>query len=142
MVASPSLPRQMPEKLTTAPISVRALVSAAISRAMSKTASWMRMVAAVIGSSRDSLQNGSAAGHRREKRNLAGAGNDGVRLDMGVVDRGANHPRCFEGVGVGLAALGQPPDQIVDGAHARRRLQRFLRLADPFAHPGEILDLH
>jgi len=45
-----SLPRQMPEKLTTAPMSVRPFVSAAISRAMSKSSCWMRMVTlAVIG---------------------------------------------------------------------------------------------
>src|ERR1700688_2514743 len=119
MVSLPSLPRQMPEKLTTAPISVRPRVSAAISRAMSKSACWMRMVtSAVIRPSRSLL----AAGHRREEGNLAGAGNHGVRLDVGVVDRGANHPRSLEGVGIGFAALGQPGDQIVDSANARRRL--------------------
>ena len=37
----------MPEKLTTAPISVRPLLSAAISCATSKSACWMRMVAAI-----------------------------------------------------------------------------------------------
>ena len=31
----------------------------------------------------------SAAGHRREERDLAGARDRGVRLDVGVVDRGA-----------------------------------------------------
>ena len=41
-----------------------------------------------------------------------------------------------------LAALGQPTDQVVHGTHARRRLDGFLRLADPLAHPGKILDLH
>ena len=46
----------------------------------------------------------SAAGHRREERDLAGAGYRGVRLDMGVVDRGADHLRLLEGVGIGLAA--------------------------------------
>ena len=53
--------------VTTAPISVRPSVSAAISRPMSKSASWMRMVTAAA-------MNGSAAGHRRKERDLAGAG--------------------------------------------------------------------
>src|SRR5579862_8387442 len=98
-MASPfSLPRQMPLKLTTAPISVRPLVSAAVSCAMSKSACWIRMVTG-RGMTR------SAAGHRREKRDLAGAGNHAVGLDVGVVDRGADHPRRLEGMGVGLAAL-------------------------------------
>src|ERR1700681_542651 len=98
----------MPEKLTTAPISVRPCVSAAISRATSKSASWMRMVTrAVMGSSRfivglsmifsenrfPLFRSCSAAGHRREKGDLAGAGDYRIRFDVGVVDRGADHPR-------------------------------------------------
>src|SRR6185437_4551768 len=86
--------------------------------------------------------NGSAAGHRRKKGNLAGTGDQAVRLDVGVVDRSADHPRLLEGMGVGLVALRQPADQIVNGADAGRRLQRFLSLSDPFAYPGEILDFH
>src|ERR1700722_5842613 len=140
MVSLPSLPRQMPEKLTTAPISVRPLVSAAISRAMSKSACWMRMV--TLAGIRPSRSFKLAAGHRREEGNLAGAGNHGIRLDMGVVDRGADHPRRLERMGIGFAALPQPADQFVDGANARRRLDGFLRLADPLAHPGEIFHLH
>src|SRR6516165_355344 len=38
----------MPEKLTTAPMSVRPCVSSALSRAMSKSASWIRMVTLVM----------------------------------------------------------------------------------------------
>src|SRR6202040_3373219 len=125
----------MPEKVTTAPISVRPLVIADISRAMSKSSSWMRMVTmAVMGSSQwfeDGLlfehdlfgkpvptfpDHALAAGHRREERNLAGAGDRRIRLDMGVVDRGADHLRLFERVGIGLAALRKPGDQVVDGA--------------------------
>src|SRR5665811_1062699 len=59
-----------------------------------------------------------AAGHRREKGNLAGAGDRRVGFDVGVVDRGADHPRRLEGVGVGFAELRQPRDQLVDGANA------------------------
>src|SRR4051794_41902718 len=51
MVSPPSLPRHMPEKLTTAPTSLRPFVSAAISRAISKSDSWMRIVGlALMGS--------------------------------------------------------------------------------------------
>src|ERR1700730_14744603 len=155
MASPPSLPRQMPEKLTTAPISVRPLVSAAISCGM------RRVTLAVMRSSR-CLSTASylfehdlfgkpvptfpdhalTAGHRREERNLAGAGNHAIRLDMGVVDRGADHPRRIEGIGVGLATSRKPRHQIVDGADAGRRFDRLLRFADPFAHPGEIFDLH
>src|SRR5229473_1309469 len=142
MVSLPSLPRQMPEKLTTAPISVRPFVSAAISCAMSKSASWMRMVTLAVMRASQWLSNGLTAGHRREEGNLAGAGNHRIRFDMGVVDRGADHLRRLERIGIGLAASRQPSDQIVHGADACRRLDRFLGLADPFADPGEIFDLH
>src|SRR5664279_1011301 len=142
MVSPLSLPRQMPEKLTTAPMSVCPCVSAAISRAMSKSASWMRTVTIAVIRSSPRFECGLAAGHRREESDLAGAGNRGVRFDMGVVDRGTDHFRLLEGVGIGLALPGQPRDQVVDGVHAGRRLDDFLRLADPFAHPGKILDLH
>src|ERR1035441_1903512 len=154
MVSLPSLPRQMPEKLTTAPISVRAWVSAAISRAMSKSASWMRMVTSAVMRSSRSFErfylfehdlfgkpvptfpdHALPAGHRREEGNLAGAGNHRIRLDVGMVDRGADHPRRLKRMGIGLAALRQPADQFVDGANARRRLDGFLRFADPLAHP-------
>src|SRR5882757_1208123 len=81
-------------------------------------------------------------GRRLEERNLAGAGYHRVRLDMGVVDRGADHPRRLEGVGVSVAARGKPADQIVHRAHAGRRLDGFLGDADPLADPGEIFDLH
>src|SRR5215472_15439339 len=125
----------MPEKLTTAPMSVRPRVSSAISRATSKSACWMRMVTGAF-------MGGSAAGHRREEGDLARARYRGVRFDMGMVDRGANHLRLFECVGVGIVARGQPFDQVVDGAYACRRLDGLFRLADPLAHPGEILQLH
>src|ERR1700753_586092 len=99
----------------------------------------MRMVtAAVMAWS----ANRSAAGHRREKGDLAGAGDHGVRFDMGMIDGGADHARRLEGVGVALAALRQPADQVIDGANAGWRLDRLLGHPDPFAHPGEILDLH
>src|SRR5438309_2730602 len=126
----------MPEKLTTAPISERPLLRAAISLAMSKSASWIRMVTSAV------MESCSTAGHRREKGDLAGAGDHGIRFDMGVVDRSANHLRRLKGVRVGVVALGQPRHQVCHGAHVRRRLNHLFRLADPFAFPCEIFQLH
>src|SRR3954467_6761522 len=102
---------------------------------MSKSVSWMRMGAAPV------MAN-SAAGHRREKSDLARARDRCVRLDMRVVDRGADYLRLLERVGIRLTAAGQPGDQLIDRAHRGRRLDGLLRLADPFAHPGEVLHLH
>src|SRR5579871_3547831 len=159
---SPSLPRQMPEKLTTAPMSVRPCVSSALSRAMSKSASWMRIVTLVMANTDlrrhpsplpagerwffaaavVSFASALAAGHRREEGDLAGACDRRVLLDMGVVDCRADHLRLLEGVRVAFALVGQPGDQIVDGAHVGRRLDGFFRLADALAHPGEVFHLH
>src|SRR5438552_4596079 len=94
------------------------------------------MVAATL------MAKNSAAGHWREERDLAGAGYHGVRLDVGMVDRGADHLRLLEGIGIGLAAVRQPADQLIDRAHVGGRLDGLLRLADPLAHPGEIFHLH
>src|SRR5438270_12773905 len=125
----------MPVNVTTAPMSVRSTVSAAISGAMSKSACWMRMVTGMgIG--------GLAAGHWREEGDLAGAGDRGVRPDMSVVDGGADRARGLEGVGISLAAPGQPADQLGHGADLGRRLDRFLGKAYALAHPGKIFDLH
>src|ERR1700679_3466328 len=88
------------------------------------------------------VMTGLAAGHRREEGDLAGAGDRGVGFDVGMVDRGADHPRGFERMGIGLALSRQPADQGLDRAPIRRRLDGFFRFADPLAHPGEILDLH
>src|SRR5437660_2848566 len=96
----------------------------------------MRMVAATL------MAKNSAAGHRREERNLAGAGDHGVRPDMGMVDRGADHLRPFEGMGIGFAAVREPGDQFLDRAHGGWRLDGLLRLANPLAHPGEVFHLH
>src|SRR5215475_13772901 len=121
----------MPEKLTTAPTSVRPLVRAAISRAVSKSACWMRMVTGLVMGSRRRL----AAGPRREEGNFAGACDRRVRLDVGMIDRGTDHRRLLEGIGIGLALPGQPGDQFPNGANAGRRVDRLLGLADALAHP-------
>src|SRR6187431_2677798 len=125
----------MPLNETTAPISVRPLLSAAISCATLKSACWMRMVAVTD-------MKGSTAGHWREECNLARARYHGILLDVGVVDRGADHLRLFEGVRIRLAAARQPADQVIHRAHVGRRLDGFFRDADPLTHPGEIFDPH
>src|SRR3954467_3092183 len=84
----------------------------------------------------------SAAGHRRKQRDLARARDRRVRPDMGMVDGGADHARRGEGWGIFVAAGRQPADQFLDRAHARRRFDNLLGLADPFTDPGKVLDLH
>src|SRR3954468_14145044 len=115
----------MPVKVATAPISVRARVSSAISAPMSKSSRCRRTV-------------NSASGHRREERDLARTGDDGIRLHMRAVDCGADHLGVLERVGVLLAASGKPRDEFTDRAHASRRIDLLFRLADALAHPGEV----
>src|SRR6185312_8116472 len=100
-------------------MSVRSAPRAAISRATSKSPSWIRIVAGTLMSS---------AGHRREEGDLAGAGDRGIGLHMGMVDRGADHLRLLEGVGISLVARRKPGHEIADRVHARRRLDRLFRL--------------
>src|SRR6202158_3017068 len=131
MVSLPSLPRQMPEKLTTAPMSVRPCVTAAISFAMSKSACWMRMVTlAVMRSSRWLFHilfehdlfgkpvptfpdHALTAGHRRGERNLRGGGHYGICFVVGMVEPRTDQPRRLGGMGVSLAAPRQPRHQVV-----------------------------
>src|SRR5580704_11757200 len=77
----------------------------------------------------------SSAGHRREEGDLMGASDPGIGADVVAIDRGADHFRILEGVGITLAAPGEPGDQLADGRHACRRIDLFLRLADTLAHP-------
>src|ERR1700749_3361335 len=99
MSAPSSLPRQMPVNETTAPTSLRPAVNEGISRETSKSDSWTRMVTLAVMTSA-----GLSAGHRGGEGDLGGAGNPGILFDVGMVDGGANHARCLEGVGLGLAA--------------------------------------
>src|SRR5579862_1691980 len=137
MAAPSSLPRQMPVKETTAPMSRRPSVRPAISRETSKSHSWIQMVTLAVMTT-----PASTAGHRREEGDFAGAGNRRILFDVGVVNRGTNHARRIESMSIALAARGKPCDQIFDGLDARGRLDRLFGLADPFAHPGEIFQLH
>src|ERR1700761_8237119 len=105
----------MPENDTTAPMSVRPSLSAAISRAASKSSCWIRMVTGAFMSR-------STAGHRRGESDAALARGDSIPLDMGVFDCGADHLGLLERVGIGFAACGEPADQIVDSAHGGRRI--------------------
>src|SRR5215813_6924360 len=76
--------------------------------------------------------------HRREEGDFARTQNGRVAPDMRAVDRGANHLRILERVGVFLAAMAEPGHEIGDRRDARRRLDLLLGLADTLAHPGEI----
>src|SRR6187549_1970339 len=95
--------RQIPVKVATAPTSARPALSCAISAAMSKSSRWMRTVT-------------SAPGHRWEERDLARTRNRGLGFHMGAVDRGADHARVLERIGIFLAAPGEPRDEVPDRA--------------------------
>src|SRR3954447_6763574 len=129
MARMPSLPRQMPVKVATAPMSLRPAVSRAISAPMSKSSRCSRTVT-------------SSSGHRRGESDLARPADRRVGLDVGLVDRGADDLRVLERIGVFLTASAQPGHEIADRAHAGWRIDLLLRLADAFAHPGEINQLH
>src|SRR3954462_14413793 len=119
----------MPVKLATAPISVRPWERRAISAPTSKSSRWMRTLM-------------SAARHWRKERDLARARDLRVGFHVGLVDRGADHLRVLERIGIFLATPSQPRNQLTDRAHARRRVDLFLGLPDALAHPGEIEKFH
>src|SRR3989442_2534545 len=139
-----SAPRQMPVKVTTAPISVRPRVSAATSAAISMVSRCRRMVTTRphVASPRRRERRSLSPRHGREEGDFLCAGNCRVGPHVALIDRGADHPGIFERVGVFLAALREPPDEIADRRDARRRLDLLLRLADALAHPGKVADLH
>src|SRR5215510_14796146 len=105
-MAAKSPPRHIPVNVATAPISVRPRDNVAISAPMSKSSLWMRT-------------DMSAPGHRREEGDLARAGDRGLRPHVVAVDRGADHVRVLERIGILLAPSGQPSDEIADRAHGR-----------------------
>src|SRR4051794_9970491 len=127
--ASPVPSRQIPVKVTTAPISVRPPVSAAISAAMSK-----------VSRCRPTLI--SASGHRRKEGDLPRTGDGGAGFDMHLIHRRTHDPWVFERIGVGLPPRREPLHQIGDGADLGRKLYLFFTDADPFAQPGKIQDFH
>src|SRR3954454_22985599 len=129
MAWMPSLPRQIPVKVATAPMSVRPAVSRAISAPMSKSSRCSRTVT-------------SSSGHRREECDLARPADGCIGLDVGLVDRRADDLRVFRRIGVFLTAPAQPGHEIADRAHAGRRIDLLLRLADALAHPRKINELH
>src|SRR4051812_29306248 len=116
MARTPALPRQMPAKVATAPMSVRPAVSRAISAPMSKSSRCSRTVT-------------SSSGHRREECDLPRPADRRVGLDVGLVDRRADDLRVLERIGVFLTASAQPGHEIADRAHARWRIDLLLRLA-------------
>src|SRR5436190_13420571 len=127
MAAMPSS-RQMPVKVATAPMSVRPCVSRATSAPMSKSSRCRRTTL----SSR----------HRRKERDLARACDLRVGLHVIAVDRGADDVGVLEGIVILLAALFEPRDEFANRAHVCRRIDLLLRLADAFAHPGEVEQFH
>src|SRR5215467_6416917 len=143
--APASSPRQMPVKVTTAPTSVRPRASLAASLAASNGSRCRRTVAVIATTPPHPAERGpgqaSSPGHRRKESDLARAHNRGIGADMGAVDRGADHFRVFEGVGIFGAAPAEPIHQIADRRDALRRLDLLFRLADAFADPGEVTQL-
>src|SRR6516165_4801482 len=127
--------RQMPVKVTTAPISPRPRRSLSTSLAASNGSRCSRTVAAM------SVFLALAPRHRREKGDLVRAENGGVGAHMGAIDRGADHLRIFEGVGVFLATLAEPSHEIGDCRDTCGEFDLLLGLADALAHPGEIAKL-
>src|SRR5882724_5889228 len=139
--APDSSPRQMPVKVTTAPISVRPRLSLAASLAASNGSRCRRMVmlfAPTFPASSPQGRMKSSPRHRREEGNFACARDRGVGLDMGAVDRRADHLRVLERMGIFLAAQREPAHEVGDRRDRGRRLDLLLRLADALAHPGEI----
>src|SRR4051794_7121564 len=113
MRASPAPSRQIPVKVTTAPISVRPPVSAAISAAMSKSSRC-----------RPTLM--STSGHRRKEGDLPGTGDGSSGPDVHLIHRRAHDLGVLEGIGVGLAPRRKPLHQIGDGAQLGGKLDFFL----------------
>jgi hypothetical protein len=68
----------------------------------------------------------SAAGHRREERNLTSSNDGRVEFHMDMIDRGSYH-RFLESVSIFLATPDQPLDQVVNGPHRRRRIDGLFR---------------
>src|SRR5262245_41141231 len=110
----------MPVKVTTAPMSWRARVSAAASAAASKSSRCNR-----IAMTRSSTRHGREEGDfpcARERR---------LGAHVAAVERGADHLRILECVGVFLAASGKPRHQVADRGDAGGKLDLLLGLADP-----------
>src|SRR3546814_8519665 len=83
---------------------------------------------------------GSAAGHRRKYADFARIADFFVVLDMLLVDGDADDVGVLKRRLVFLAKGLQVAEQIAHRLHIVGKLDLFFRLADPFAHPGEIED--
>src|SRR5215831_376005 len=129
--------RQMPVKVTTAPISPRPRRSLSTSLAASNGSRCSRTVAAMSVVRFLAL----APRHRREKGDLVRAENDRVGAHMGAIDCCADHLRIFKGVGIFLAALAEPSHEIGDCHDTCGEFNLLLGLSDALAHPGEITKL-
>src|SRR4029450_382197 len=95
--------RTVPVKVTMAPMSVRPAVMWRTSAPTSKSSRCTRTL------------KGSASRHRRKEGDLARAGHAGRRLDVRLIDGGADHVGTRKRLGVlGPQAL-QPPHQVRHG---------------------------
>src|SRR5262249_59901821 len=103
--------RQMPVKVTTAPISRRPWRSFAASLAASNGSRCSRMVAPISVSD---MCPALAPRHRREESDFARAQNGRVAPHMRPVDRRADHLRILERVGGFLAPAAEPRHELRD----------------------------
>src|SRR5574337_1377421 len=138
--ASPSLrSRTVPTKATTAPTPGSAARSAATSAPRSKSAS-RTLTGPFIGCPPALPAAASAAGHRREERDLGVAGDDRVLARQALVERTADRTAAGQRLGMRRAARDQPV------AKRRERgagvdLDR-LRRAEAFAQRGKVAHIH
>src|SRR5208282_4799781 len=123
-------PRTVPMKLTTPPMAVLPRVTVSISRPASKSSRCTRIMLA------------SAAGHGREERDLVGGLHREIPADRTAVDRDTQGAAVLQGLGKARPARLQPIDQGPGRGHARRKIERFLGLADLGLEPGEIEQFH
>src|SRR5437016_2378676 len=113
-IAAPSFwLRIVPVKVTMAPMSVRPAVRQRTSAPRSKSSRWTRTLKAL------------ASRHRRKEGDLARTGEAGGRLDMRLVDGGADDVGAGEGLGVLRPQSLEPRHQLSHGGNVGRKVQHL-----------------
>src|SRR5262245_55119978 len=120
--------RTVPVKVTMAPMSVRPAARRRTSAPTSKSSRCTRTLKA------------SASRHRGKKSDFAGAGQIGRRLDVDLIDGGADDLGARKSLRVLGALPLEPSHQLAHCADAGRQIENLLGLAGLLAHPGEITD--